>query len=573
MTRAPAVLLLLSAFVATTLFTSVGCGGGGGSSGRSTTTAAVTSLGFRRLERGSSSGVVTSATDLRTVTTSAALTSLWAAHAPGASVPVVDFGAEQVGALFLGERPTDGYGIEVTGVAEVVSGGATTFEVRYLRMSPSGPAAAVVTHPHDVVAVSRPASAGRLVFVDTTPSTTRPLAQLHGELVTAPALVGGGSVLAFLPDGASAPLEVLDLAPFTAAKLHEGFTLVLDGEAVTNGAGQTALAEGVRATAVVADDVVVGGRLKANLIGVSLQDQDQRDWTPVGPLAAALLAHPLDRPVVVCGRADPLQQVSMGTALVVTAWRPATQLTWTNIRPLLGHDRLDVLDLDATCAWRTEQVDAGRGALIETRGRGLRLDARTGGGLAADLRGRVTAAALRTLPAQFVPPQLFPDHPLQIVSLTDQTGTVEVTIYAGATVPPALEDLLTSLAALHPALPCFRSIEEGPFSNIQTAGAETARDLQAWGSLLARHVGGRPAIPNVDFPREVAVGVFDGPRPSSGFSVEVTDSLRIGPHVHLLVVHRPPPGRPIPTPTAPFHLVAVDLTGGADLYVEGVKQP
>ena len=180
---------------------------------------------------------------------------------------------------------------------------------------------------------------------------------------------------------------------------------------------------------------------------------------------------------------------------------------------------------------------------------------------------------LRTLPAQFVPPQLYPDHPLQVVSLTDQTGTVEVTVYAGATIPPALDDLLTSLGALPATLPCFRSIEQGPFSNIQTAGAETARDLQAWGGLLARHVGGRPVIPQVDFPREVAVGVFDGPRPSSGFSVEVTDLLRIGPHVHLLVAHRPPPGRPILIPMAPFHLVAVDLTGGADLYVEGVRQP
>jgi hypothetical protein len=568
MTRAPLALLLLSTLVATT----AGCGGGSGGGGRSTTTAAVTSLGFRRLERGSSSALVTTATDLRTVTTSAALTSLWATHDPGASVPVVDFATEQVGALLLGERPTDGFGIEVTGVAEVVSGAATTFEVRYLRTSPAGPAAAVVTHPYDVVAVNRPASAGRLVFIDITPMATRPLAQVHGELVTAPALVGGASVLAFLPDGAPAPLEVLDLAPFTAAKLHEGFTLVLDGEASTNRTGATALAEGVRATAVVADDVVIGARLKANLIGVSLLDQDQRDWTPVGPLAAALLAHPLDTPVVVCGRADPMQQVSVGTALVVTEWRPATQLTWTNVKPLLGQDTLTVLDLDGTCAWRTASVDAGRGSLVETRGRGLRLDARAGGGLAADLRARVTAAALRTLPAQFVPPQLFPDHPLQIVSLTDQTGTVEVTVYAGATVPPALDALLTSLGALPAMLPCFRSIEEGPFSNIQTAGAETARDLQAWGSLLARHVGGRPLIPNVDFPREVAVGVFDGPRPSSGFSIEVTDSLRIGPHVHLLVVHRPPPGRPIPTPTAPFHLVAVDLTGGADLYVEGVKQ-
>ncbi len=569
MTRAPAVLLLLSALIATT----AGCGGGGGSGGRSTTTAAVTSLGFRRVERGSSSGVVTSATDLRTVTTSAALTSLWATHDPGASAPAVDFGAEQVGALFLGERPTDGFGIEVTGVAEVVSGGATTFEVRYLRTSPTGPAAAVVTHPYDVVAVNRPASTGRLVFVDTTPSTTRPLAGVHGELVTAPAIVGGASVLAFLPDGAGAALEVLDLAPFTAAKLHEGFQLVLDGEAVTNRTGQTALAEGVRATAVVADDVVLGGRMKTLALGLGLQDQDLREWTPVGPLAAALLAHPLDRPVVVCGRADPMQQVTVGTALVVTAWRPATSLTWTHIKPLLGQDTFDVLDLDGTCAWRTASLDAGRGALVETRGRGLRLDARAGGGLAADLRARVTAAALRTLPAQFVPPQLYPDHPLQIVTLADQTGEVSITVYAGATVPPALDALLTSLGALPATLPCFRSIEEGPFSNIQTAGAETARDLQAWGSLLARHVGGRPLIPNVDFPREVAVGVFDGPRPSSGFSIEVTDSLRIGPHVHLLVAHRPPPGRPIPTPTAPFHLVAVDLTGGADLYVEGVKQP
>lgn len=579
MNRTP-VIALLAAFALS------GCGGGSSSSGRASTAAPVGSstapatststaaaVSFRRLERGPVTGIVTtprSAGDRRVVADAAAFAALWASHRPGAQPPAVDFAREQVAALLLGERPTSGWEIEVVGVAEVSSGAATTFEVSYRRTSPAGATTPGPTSPFDLVAIDRPAAQGGLTFRDVTPpAPARPLVQVHGELVSAPNLAGGGRTLAFLPDGAAAALEVLDVAPFAARGLHEGFTLVLDGDAVLNQTGATGLAEAVRPSAFVEDDVVTGGRVKTGFPGLAFEDAARRTWTPVGPLAAALLATPLDRPVIVTGRADPTQQTQVGPALIVTSWRPTTTVGWTATKPLLGHDELDLDDLDVTCAYRVASLDAGRGNVLETRGSGRRLDA----AVAADLRARVAAAALRTLPATFQPPRLYPDHPSTTIRFADAQGDVSITIWAGATVPPALDALVTALAALPATVPTFRTIDRDATSLITTAGAETARDQNAWGALRARHAGGRPVVPAVDFAREVAVGVFDGARPSGGFEVEVTEAVRIGPHVHLIVAHRPPPGRPVAIPTAPFHFVAVDLTGATDLYVEGARQP
>src|SRR5688572_32676418 len=121
-----------------------GCGsssGGGGGSG--STSAPVTSSAppsFRSLDRGTRTGLQLQVEDRRVVTDNAAFAVLWLNHA-GASAtrPAVDFAREQVAALFLGPRPTDGWGIEVVGVADVGSGSGV--EVQYQRQAPGGSAA------------------------------------------------------------------------------------------------------------------------------------------------------------------------------------------------------------------------------------------------------------------------------------------------------------------------------------------------------------------------------------------------------------------------------------------------
>jgi hypothetical protein len=561
MNRSAVLALLLAPALAPLV---AGCGGSS-SGARASTVAPVTSGGptFRTLDRGSWSSV-TSATELRAITDGASYGVLWASHAGSTTRPPVDFAREQVGALFLGERPTDGYAIEVVSVAEVT----TSYLVAYQRTSPVGAATPGRTRPFHFVAVDR---ADRpLTFVDVTPApASRPLADVHGELVTVPALAGGRA-LAFLEDGATDALELADPAVFTSADLHEGFTLSLSGDARPNAGGRSGLAEAAQVTGFVVDDRALGGAIKQRRPGLVFEGNDAQSYIADGPLAAALLAHPVDRPVYVTGRIDPARPTSGGPTLIVTSWRPTTTIAWESVRPLLGDTTFTVDDLDGTGACRVRGFEVSpNGPPLEPRGSARRLPA----SVLTDLRARVAAAALRTQPASFQPPQLYPGNPSITLRLVDAQGEVAVTVMGGSSPPPEVSALLQALQSLVPTLPTFRGLDRGDTSQIAQAGAEAARDDSAWGSLLARHVGGRPFIHFVDFPREVGVGVFDGQRPTGGFELEVVDAARIGPNVHLQV-KRTSPGPIAPTVlTAPYHLVAVDLGGGGDLYADGARVP
>ncbi|MCO5171658.1 MAG: protease complex subunit PrcB family protein [Planctomycetes bacterium] len=397
-----------------------------------------------------------------------------------------------------------------------------------------------------------------------TTTTTTPLTGAHGELVAVPALTGGDA-LALLVDGAPAPLEVVDPAPLLAAGLHEGFTLVVTGEVVSNFAGRSALADAVRVTTFQADDVVTGGRLRAGVASVAFADVRGAWHDPVGPLAAGLLASPLERPLFVTGRLDP-------SGLVVTSWRPAVSISWSTTLPLLGFESFAVDDLEGTGAYRGESTYLNRLGPETTRGAGRRLPA----GVLADLRGRVAAANLRALPSTFQPPQVYPDHPTQTVTFADDQGEHSITVWSGATVPPALEALMQALAALRIAVPSYRDVERGDQSQIDQPTVEAARDAGAWAGLWGRHVGGRPLPPQVDFTHEVALGVFDGMRPTGGYEVEVVDLEQIGPHLHLRLRRAVPTGAATTVITAPYHVVAVSFVGaasGAELWVEGARVP
>lgn len=406
--------------------------------------------------------------------------------------------------------------------------------------------------------------------VTTSTSTTTPLVGVHGELTSEPALTGGGA-LAFLQDGAAQAREIADPSALLAAGLHEGFTLVLDGDALPNAGGRTGLAGAVRVTTFQVDDVATGGELIPSRppgTSVVFQETGNDLWLPIGPLAPALLASPQGQPLYVTGRAAP------NGAVIVTSWRPAVQLSWSNTMPLLGQSSFDVDDLEGTGAYRTGSglvvFNSGAGGYQLTKGAGRRLAA----SILTDLRARLVAANLAALPGVFQPPQLYPGNPSTTVRLADAQGEVSVTVMGGSNPPPELADLLQSLGALVGTVPQLRTVAQGDTSSITTAGVEVARDPSAWASLFARHVApGRPLVPFVDWPQEsLVVGVLDGQRPSGGYGVEVLNVVRIGPHLHLPVRRTSPGGAATTVLTAPFHFVAITTAGSTgDLYVEGQK--
>lgn len=401
-------------------------------------------------------------------------------------------------------------------------------------------------------------------------ATSTPLVDVHGELVSVPALAGG-SALAFRADGATAAREIRDPSALVAAGLHEGFTLVLSGDGFTNAGGATGLVDAMRVSAFVADDLVTTGRIVAGVAGTTFNDDAGGAYVASGPHAAAFMASAFNRPLRVTGRVDTSQPPTLlGPLLIVTSFRPAVTVTWQSNTPLLGSSTLSIDDLADTGAHRFESGMVTGSGFEEKRGAGRRLDAAA----LADLQAKVALADLRSLPSTFQPPQLFPDHPSQSIRLADAQGDHDVTVWGGAAVPPALADLMQAMQALPATVASMRSIDRDYASAITVAENTLARDVQAWGSLLARHVGGRPFVPMVDFPREVAVGVFDGSRPTTGWSIEVKTVVKIGPNLHLQVVRTSPSGRILPNPTSPYHLIAIDLAGyTGDLYADGVRLP
>jgi hypothetical protein len=85
---------------------------------------------------------------------------LYKAHAPDKQPPAVDFSKEMVLAVFLGSRPTAGYGVEIVGTKE--ANGALTVQYRQTRPPPGAITAQVITMPYVMVAV--PARAGDVKF-------------------------------------------------------------------------------------------------------------------------------------------------------------------------------------------------------------------------------------------------------------------------------------------------------------------------------------------------------------------------------------------------------------------------
>jgi PrcB C-terminal len=555
----------------------MGCGGGSSNNKASTTAPISTAqppLAFRTIEQGDDSQLSTVPVDAfttRVAENSTEYDALWGEHRGSvlAPKPSVDFGQERVVGVFLGQRQTDGYGIEITDVAEVTS---STLQVSYRRIAPSAPVTQTQTKPFHVVAVNR--TQGQITFLDTTAQANAvQLTDVHGELVSAASRVGG-QTLAFLEDGQTEAREIVDPSALTAAGAAAGATLVLSGDAFSNMAGLTTLTEALRVVSFSLDTTRVTGRLATATIGSILQDGDGQTYEPTGPLAATLLAQPMNTPLFVTGRIDPnhvsVQQA--GPGLIVTSFRRTTTIALEVRGGLAGVD--DVFAVD----------DLPRTATTRYRFQ-LRIQPandRRGGGALSDadrlnLEALIANADLRNQPTRFRPTVPLLDVPTTFLELADTQGPVRITIEAGASLPSEVDVLVRTLAGFKTQTTYYRNLERGQFSGVSAAATRAARDLGTWQALWGQHAGTGPgvSVPALDFSRELAVGVFLGRKTSGGYGVEVTDLRRVGDDLHLTVVETAPaPGTPTTTViTSPYHFVVVEHMGATgDVWVNGVRQ-
>ena len=87
-------------------------------------------------------------------------TALWNAHGAGGPVPSVDFAREMVVGVFLGSRPTAGFGVEIVRTVGSTSG----VVVEYIETAPSRGVitALILTAPYHLAAV--PTHDGQVTF-------------------------------------------------------------------------------------------------------------------------------------------------------------------------------------------------------------------------------------------------------------------------------------------------------------------------------------------------------------------------------------------------------------------------
>jgi hypothetical protein len=106
---------------------------------------------MRLLDRGTHSNI----DDARQVVvrTAADWGALWKQHAPGLPMPEVDFAREAVAGVFLGTRPTGGFGVEIVGAAQKT--GSMLVQYRETRPGPDAITTQVITSPFHLVAVPR----------------------------------------------------------------------------------------------------------------------------------------------------------------------------------------------------------------------------------------------------------------------------------------------------------------------------------------------------------------------------------------------------------------------------------
>lgn len=112
------------------------------------------------------------------------------------------------------------------------------------------------------------------------------------------------------------------------------------------------------------------------------------------------------------------------------------------------------------------------------------------------------------------------------------------------------------------AAPDLRVLATGALSAVTRPGERVVRTEQDWQKLWDEHaarVEPKPALPAVDFNKEMVVAVFMGRRPTGGYSVSVT-GVRRGEKDVVVSVRRnsPPPGAITPQiVTSPYVFVAI----------------
>jgi len=119
--------------------------------------------------------------------------------------------------------------------------------------------------------------------------------------------------------------------------------------------------------------------------------------------------------------------------------------------------------------------------------------------------------------------------------------------------------------------PPLRTIDSGTMSNIEDARFVTLRNQPEWSALWRAHAPDKP-LPQIDWSREMVVGVFLGTRPAAGYRVEIVGYREEGARVVAGYKEMPPARDAITAQilTSPYALAAIPRRGG-DVTFEKIE--
>jgi len=116
--------------------------------------------------------------------------------------------------------------------------------------------------------------------------------------------------------------------------------------------------------------------------------------------------------------------------------------------------------------------------------------------------------------------------------------------------------------------PSFTSVAKGDVSGQQTAKQVTVRTAAEWKALWKDHAP-TEKMPNIDFAKNMVVGIFLGSKPSAGHEVEIV-GVRTQDKDLIVEYVQKQPGRGTMAAqilTEPYHLVTVPAHAGPVRFI------
>ena len=134
--------------------------------------------------------------------------------------------------------------------------------------------------------------------------------------------------------------------------------------------------------------------------------------------------------------------------------------------------------------------------------------------------------------------------------------------------------MCVAAAAAQGGKPGFTTIAKGDASGQQLAKQVTVRSAAEWKTLWKEHAP-TEKLPDVDFTKNMVVGIFLGSKPSAGHSVEIVNVRTQENALIVEYVQTQPAKGTIAAQilTEPFHLVTVPAHAGTVRFVQQPSKP